>query len=119
MGKTLFVVGIATDYCVYYSVLDAIQLGYKVKVVLDGTRGIANATVDAAVDDMIEKGAEIITSDDVFAMECPTDGESDSHDRSSDDSHDHGGGTISELESSADTASHVIGAAICIFMTFF
>merc|ERR1712048_541622 len=125
--KTLYVVGIATDYCVYYSVLDAIELGYKVKVVLDGTRGIANVTVDAAVNDMIEKGAEIITAADVLAMECPseTEGESDSHDHSSHDhsSHDHssedGSGTISETDSSANTKGHVIGAAIFIFVTFF
>lgn len=73
--KTLYVVGIATDYCVYYSVLDALELGYEVFVVEDGTRGIAPETIAAALVDMEEKGAKIITVADVLAMECPAEPE--------------------------------------------
>jgi len=70
--ETLYVVGIATDYCVYYSVLDALELGYNVKVIEDATRGIAAQTVTAALEDMKLKGAEIITIADVMTMECPS-----------------------------------------------
>lgn len=76
--ETLYVVGIATDYCVYYSVLDALELGYTVKVVEDGTRGIAQETIDAALVDMAAKGAEIITVADVMAMECTVSNEASS-----------------------------------------
>ena len=68
---TLYVTGIATDYCVYYSVLDALELGYDVKVIEDATRGIAPETVEAALQDMEAKGAEIVTNAEVMAMECP------------------------------------------------
>lgn len=36
----LVVMGLATDYCVKYSVLDALQLGYQVAVIEEGCRGV-------------------------------------------------------------------------------
>ncbi len=36
----LTILGIATDYCVKFTVLDALQLGYQVSVVMDGCRGV-------------------------------------------------------------------------------
>ncbi len=38
--EKLVVVGVATDYCVLYSVLDALKLGFSVEVVPDACRGI-------------------------------------------------------------------------------
>lgn len=35
----LYVMGLATDYCVKYSVLDALALGYRTTVISDGCRG--------------------------------------------------------------------------------
>ena len=37
---TLVLGGLATDYCVLYSALDAVTLGYKTIVVLDAVRGV-------------------------------------------------------------------------------
>jgi nicotinamidase/pyrazinamidase len=36
----LTVAGVATDFCVKYTVLDALSLGYKVSVVVDACRGV-------------------------------------------------------------------------------
>ena len=36
----LTIMGLATDYCVKFTVLDALQLGYNVRVVTDGCRGV-------------------------------------------------------------------------------
>lgn len=36
----LYIVGVATDYCVLYSVLDALDLGFTVTVIPDACRGI-------------------------------------------------------------------------------
>jgi nicotinamidase-related amidase len=69
--QTIFVVGIATDYCVYYSAIDALSLGYDVFVVLDATRGIAPDTVDAAITDMRTNGAVMLNTSDVLSMICP------------------------------------------------
>ena len=38
--ENLFVVGLATDYCVFWTCQDAVELGYKTYVVVNGTRVI-------------------------------------------------------------------------------
>jgi nicotinamidase-related amidase len=63
---TIYIMGIATDYCVYHSTLDALTLGYADYLVVDASRGIAQETADAALADMEAKGATIINS-----TECP------------------------------------------------
>lgn len=63
MGITdLFVMGLATDYCVKFTVLDALELGYKVNVVAAGCRAVNMnpGDEDKAYQDMIAKGAVII-----------------------------------------------------------
>ena len=50
----------ATDYCVKYTVLSAIKRGYKVRVLLDGCRGVAPETAASAVEEMRAAGAEIV-----------------------------------------------------------
>ncbi len=62
--KELFVMGLATDYCVKFTALDAVELGYKVYLVLDGCRGV-NLTagdVDKAIEDMKKKGITVVDS---------------------------------------------------------
>ncbi|MEQ4452575.1 bifunctional nicotinamidase/pyrazinamidase [Kosakonia sp. YIM B13605] len=38
--RELVILGLATDYCVKFTVLDALQLGYQVNVITDGCRGV-------------------------------------------------------------------------------
>lgn len=44
----LIVMGLATDYCVKFTVLDALQLGYTVNVITDGCRGVNVQPQDSA-----------------------------------------------------------------------
>ena len=44
----LIVMGLATDYCVRFTVLDALQLGYTVNVITDGCRGVNIQPQDSA-----------------------------------------------------------------------
>jgi nicotinamidase/pyrazinamidase len=37
---TVYIAGLATDYCVFYSALDAFRFGYEVVVVADAVRGV-------------------------------------------------------------------------------
>lgn len=62
------VCGVATDYCVKFTVLDAIELGFEVTVVADGCRGVNLEEGDAeqALEEMEEKGALIRSSDEVI-----------------------------------------------------
>lgn len=57
----LVVCGLACDYCVKYSVLDALSLGYAVTLPLAGTRAVDAAPGDGqrAVDEMRAAGATI------------------------------------------------------------
>ena len=60
VGATeLTVMGLATDYCVKFTVLDALGLGYPTRVVLDGCRGVNlnPGDVDRAIDEMKQAGA--------------------------------------------------------------
>lgn len=62
---TIYLVGVATDYCVYYSALDALDLGFKVFVIQDGCCGIDlhEGDIDKALQMLNEKGAQIVSSD--------------------------------------------------------
>lgn len=64
---TVYIAGLATDYCVKYSTLDALQLGFKVYVVKDGCVGIDlhKGDVDEALKEMERSGAHVILSKDV------------------------------------------------------
>jgi nicotinamidase/pyrazinamidase len=39
-ASTIYVAGLATDFCVLYTVLDALRLGFEVRVVEDAVRGV-------------------------------------------------------------------------------
>lgn len=47
---TIYIAGLATDYCVKNSALDARKLGFKVRVVLDACRGIDRAGVEETIE---------------------------------------------------------------------
>ena len=64
--KRLFIGGLATDYCVVNTVLDARKLGYDIVVLVDATLGInvKPGDVDRAIEAMLKVGAEQATNDD-------------------------------------------------------
>lgn len=57
------VVGIATDYCVRASALDALELGRHVRILTDLVAGVARESSEAALAELGHAGAELITSD--------------------------------------------------------
>lgn len=64
---TLYIMGLATDYCVKFTVLDALELGYKVFLIADGCRGVNISPDDSekAINEMKSRGAVIINSNDI------------------------------------------------------
>ena len=66
---TLYIMGLATDYCVKFTVLDALELGYKVYLVEDGCRGVNINCDDSikAIEEMKNNGTIIINSNDLKA----------------------------------------------------
>jgi nicotinamidase/pyrazinamidase len=65
--KRLFIGGLATDYCVKNTVLDALKLGFETYVLIDAIRGVNVQPNDSqkAVDEMILNGAQTITLQNV------------------------------------------------------
>jgi len=54
--KELIVYGIATDYCVKATAIDAVDAGYKVTVIEGLSKGVAPETTAKALEDMKAKG---------------------------------------------------------------
>jgi nicotinamidase/pyrazinamidase len=56
------VIGLATDYCVKFTALDAIQLGFEVRLLLEGARGVelAPGHCEAAIRQMRDQGVQVI-----------------------------------------------------------
>jgi len=69
-AKRLFVGGLATDYCVVNTVLDARKLGFEVVVLMDATLGInvEPGDVDRAINTMLTIGAQQATADDFMEV---------------------------------------------------
>ena len=65
--KEIYLMGLALDYCVKYSALDARQLGLTTYVILDGCRGIElePGDIERALDEMKRVGATILKSADL------------------------------------------------------
>ena len=59
---TLYISGLALDFCVFYSAMDASHLKYDTYVVLDATRGITPEGVEEAKIQMVENGIKLIES---------------------------------------------------------
>ncbi len=66
-SKRLYVGGLATDYCVKMTVLDALQRGFAVTVLLDGVRGVDLQPGDSrsAIEAMVAAGAQVACLEDL------------------------------------------------------
>jgi nicotinamidase/pyrazinamidase len=67
---TIYICGVATEYCVLYSVIDALELGYSVFVIADACKGIDLSANDDnnALQIMRKLGADIITSQELYNL---------------------------------------------------
>ncbi len=64
MGITeIYIAGLATDYCVKYTAIDALKHGFKVKILLDAVKGVNLKTNDSteAIKKITKMGAKKIT----------------------------------------------------------
>lgn len=62
----LYFAGLATDFCVAWSALDAAKLGFKASVILDACRAIdLDGSLNAAKGNMTARGVSLIQSSDL------------------------------------------------------
>ncbi len=65
---TVYIVGIATDFCVAWTAIDASQLGFKTYVIADATKAIdLNGSLQHAWQDMLAVGVKRIYLKDILA----------------------------------------------------
>ncbi|OHD27520.1 MAG: nicotinamidase [Spirochaetes bacterium GWB1_59_5] len=66
--SAVVIAGLALDYCVYYTALDAARLGYRVYVVRDATRAVGSppGSMERALVDLAARGVAVIESGEVF-----------------------------------------------------
>jgi nicotinamidase/pyrazinamidase len=63
--ETIYILGLATDYCVKYTALDARKLGFETYLIRDGCRGINMQAGDEerSLDEMRDAGVRIVTAE--------------------------------------------------------
>lgn len=66
----LYFMGLSTDFCVKFSVLDAIALGFETWLIEDGCRAQNPEDAAAAIAEMAAKGAHITTSGEIKGSKC-------------------------------------------------
>jgi nicotinamidase/pyrazinamidase len=62
--QRLDIAGIATDYCVLATALDAVRAGFETSVIEDLTAGVAPASTEAAMAELLAAGIHICTTGD-------------------------------------------------------
>lgn len=69
--KHVYVMGLATDYCVKFTALDAVRLGFTTTLISDGCRGVNLKPKDSeqAIDEMKQAGVVVTTSAALLAGE--------------------------------------------------
>ena len=64
--RTVYVVGLATDFCVVWTALDARKAGFRTVVVDDATRAIdLNGSLEAAMKSMKKAGVSVVQSSQI------------------------------------------------------
>jgi nicotinamidase/pyrazinamidase len=61
----VFVAGLATDYCVYFTAMDARKFGYETFLIRDAARGVdvPEGNIEKALKDMKDNGVKVVTHD--------------------------------------------------------
>lgn len=64
----LYTVGLATDFCVKWSVLDGLKEGFNMHIVKDAVKGIdIDGSVESAWDEMKSEGVDVVHSESILA----------------------------------------------------
>lgn len=66
----VYVMGLALDYCVKFTVLDALKLGFETYLIIDGTRAVNLQPDDGekAIAEMQAKGAKTLTHNKIESL---------------------------------------------------
>lgn len=60
--KEIYIAGVATDFCVRFTAIDAVALGFKTHIIQDSCRGLHSGDIKKAVQEMREAGVTLMQS---------------------------------------------------------
>ena len=63
---TVYVCGLAADYCVYFTAKDALKEGFDTYIIEDATRPIDKVGFESAKQDIIRSGGKIVLSPEIL-----------------------------------------------------
>ena len=63
--SSIYVAGLAADYCVYFTALDGLELGFKSMIITDATRAINNKDFTTKLQEFNSKGGKEIKSKEI------------------------------------------------------
>ena len=64
--KELYFCGLAAEFCVFFSLKDALEEGFQATLIEDATRALDNDQFDNAKAEIRQKGGKLITSEEIF-----------------------------------------------------
>ncbi|MGD9646338.1 MAG: bifunctional nicotinamidase/pyrazinamidase [Pirellulales bacterium] len=67
----VYVMGLATDYCVKFTALDCLAEGFNTHVIVDGCRGVDQrpGDVERALDELVQAGVHLVSEAEVSQSE--------------------------------------------------
>jgi nicotinamidase/pyrazinamidase len=68
--RTVFVGGLAAEYCVKQTVLNALRHGFETFVLADATRGISQCDSARAIEERLAEGAQRVTLPGIISSIC-------------------------------------------------
>jgi len=63
--ERIFLAGLAADFCVYYSIMDALAVGFQAVLIKDGTRAISEEGFRTAEKAILARGGTVVTSSEI------------------------------------------------------
>lgn len=63
---SIFVAGLAADFCVYFTAIDALEQGFQTSIITDATKAIDNEKLKNKLEDFVSKGGSLVTSHHFF-----------------------------------------------------
>lgn len=63
---SIFVAGLAADFCVYFTAVDALDQGFQTSIITDAAKAIDNGKLKNKLEDFVSKGGSLVTSKHFF-----------------------------------------------------
>lgn len=64
-AQDLYFTGLAADVCVYFTMKDAVNEGFNVNLIIEGTKALDDKTFKNQLEELKEKGVKVVSADNL------------------------------------------------------